>query len=110
LGGDREGDRNGTGNGTGMGPEWDREGGIWAFGTVVSRVGDAYGESTEVRIALCYLTYVVRSHDIPFSRNCVKFLKFVRFEIFTAVTMNDGVFRYITTCGSWYFFAACVGC
>jgi hypothetical protein len=43
----------------------------------------------------------------------------VRFEIFTAVTMKNGVFWVVTPCGScknrrscltWYFFAAYVGC
>jgi aspartyl-tRNA synthetase len=32
-----------------------------------------------------------------------------RFEVFTAVTMKNGVFWDVTPCGS-YFFAACVGC
>jgi hypothetical protein len=30
----------------------------------------------------------------------------VRFEVFTAVTMKNGVFWDVT----WYFFTACVGC
>jgi hypothetical protein len=43
----------------------------------------------------------------------------VRFEVFTAVTMKNGVFLVVTPCGScknrrfggtWYFFAAYVGC
>jgi hypothetical protein len=42
----------------------------------------------------------------------------VRFEVFTAVTVKNGVFRAVTLCGSckdrrfggtWYFFAAYVG-
>jgi hypothetical protein len=33
----------------------------------------------------------------------------VRFEVFTAVTMKNGVFWDVTPCGS-YFFAARVGC
>jgi hypothetical protein len=33
----------------------------------------------------------------------------VRFEVFTAVTMKNGVFWVVTPCGSWYFFAAYVG-
>jgi hypothetical protein len=34
----------------------------------------------------------------------------VRFEVFTAVTMKNVVFWDVTPCGSWYFFAAYVGC
>jgi hypothetical protein len=34
----------------------------------------------------------------------------VRFEVFTAVTMKNGVFWVVTPYGSWYFFAAYVGC
>jgi hypothetical protein len=37
-------------------------------------------------------------------------LQIVRFEVFTAATMKNGVFWDVTPCGSWYFFAACVGC
>jgi hypothetical protein len=39
---------------------------------------------------------------------------FLRFQVFTAVTMKNGVFWDVTPCGSyqvrWYFFAAYVGC
>jgi hypothetical protein len=39
----------------------------------------------------------------------------VRFEVFTAVTMKNGVFWVVTPCGScknryWYFFTVYVGC
>jgi hypothetical protein len=40
----------------------------------------------------------------------------VRFEVFTAVTMKNGVFWVVTPCACeeisipWYFFAAYVGC
>jgi hypothetical protein len=46
-------------------------------------------------------------------------VSYVRFEVFTAVTMKNCVFwdvRPRGSCkngrfgGSWYFFAACVGC
>jgi hypothetical protein len=46
-------------------------------------------------------------------------LSHVRFEVFTAVTMKNGVFWVVTPCGScknrrfggtWYFFAAYVSC
>jgi hypothetical protein len=35
---------------------------------------------------------------------------YVRFEVFTAVTMKNGVFWVFTPCGSWYSFAAYFGC
>jgi hypothetical protein len=51
---------------------------------------------------------------------CRRFLpNVVRFEVFTALTMKNGVFSDVTPCGAcknqcfggtWYFFAACVGC
>jgi hypothetical protein len=34
----------------------------------------------------------------------------VRFEVFTAVTMKNGIFWDVTPCGFLYFLAACVGC
>jgi hypothetical protein len=42
--------------------------------------------------------------------NNIEVTSFVRLEVFTAVTMQNGVFWDVTPCGSWYFFAACVGC
>jgi hypothetical protein len=43
---------------------------------------------------------------------CIRmtFIHIVRFDVFTAVTMKNGAFWDVTPCGSWYFFAACVGC
>jgi hypothetical protein len=48
------------------------------------------------------------------NRHLQRRISFVRFEVFKAVTMKNGVFWDIRSCGScnttWHFFAACVGC
>jgi uncharacterized membrane protein len=50
---------------------------------------------------------ILRSVLITMDSNyiCVS-IYIVRFEVFTAVTMKNGVFWVVT----WYFFAAYVGC
>jgi hypothetical protein len=57
--------------------------------------------------------------DPVFNSSVQTLVSGVRFEVFTAVTMENGVFWDVTPCGScknrhfggtWCFFAACVGC
>jgi hypothetical protein len=58
---------------------------------------------------LCGTNRVYISQKTTFTEY-LKVTFIVRFEVFTAVTMKNGVFWVVTPCGSWYFFAAYVGC
>jgi hypothetical protein len=73
----------------------------------------------ECRLVECYALWFLQEPRavktsnltlIPYS--LAERLGYVRSEVFTAVTMKDGVFWDVTLCGScnWYFFAVYVGC
>jgi hypothetical protein len=58
-------------------------------------------------------------HSMNYMRPDIVLCSIVRFEVFTAVTMKNGVFWAVRPCGScknrrfggtWYFFTAYVGC
>jgi hypothetical protein len=80
----------------------------------------------QLEMLLCYKNVFYSILKICwYSYTSKKFIhtRLIRFEVFTAVTMKNGVFWVVTPCGScknrrfggtwrltWYFFAAYVGC
>jgi hypothetical protein len=81
---------------------------------MLHRVGLVRNDVSEELSA--YIISVTRRHSsllhlcLIVSITWIETAVIVRFEVFTAVTMKNGVFWVVTPCGSCNFFAAYVGC